>query len=252
LSTAIEDRIGGTFKYAEIRPRSLAPDADSGWKQNGRYHLHTIDLSPSTEELRAHLHRDGVQRKIRRADRENVAIDQGRSERLLQQFYGLLLLTRRRHGLPPQPMVWFRNLIECLGTNLTIHVARIGDRPIASILTLNHKKTLVYKYGCSDERFHNLGGMPRLFWQAIEGAKSDGLKEFDLGRSDEDNPGLVRFKDHLGAARTSIYYWRYPAATHRDAGLQSALRSRLIQNLLPRLPDGLFRLAGEIFYRHAS
>jgi CelD/BcsL family acetyltransferase involved in cellulose biosynthesis len=253
LLSAIGRATAGKFKYAEIRPRGLNLEAEGDWVQESRYHFHTLDLRSSIPELYSGLHKDGVQRKIRRAERERVVLDQGRSDLLLGQFYQLLLLTRRRHRLPPQPLRWFRNLVDCLGSRLTIRVASVDDRPIASILTLTHKHTLVYKYGCSDERFHNLGAMPLLFWRAIQDAKAEGLQEFDLGRSDEANSGLVRFKDHLGANRTSIAYWRFPhEPSSKGRGLSDILNSRLIKNLLPRLPDRLFRLAGEIFYRHAA
>jgi CelD/BcsL family acetyltransferase involved in cellulose biosynthesis len=252
LLSALHERAAARFKYAEIRPRCVGLE-EPDWAQSGQYHFHTLDLRPSLEQLHARLHKDGVQRKIRRAEREQVMLDQGRSDLHVQQFYQLLLLTRRRHRLPPQPLAWFRNVVECLGGRLTIHVARVGIRPIASILTLRHKKTLVYKYGCSDEGFHNLGGMPALFWQAIQQAKAEGLEEFDLGRSDESNPGLVRFKDHLGASSTSIRYWQTPPkAAHQSGGISSALKSPMIQNVFVHLPDRLFRLAGEFFYRHAG
>src|SRR5262249_27737023 len=145
------------------------------------------------------LHPSCVQRKIRRAEREQLTYEAGESNELLKQFYSLLLLTRRRHGLPPHPFAWFCNLRDCLGDAFKIHVASKNHLPIASILTLRHKDTLVYKYGCSDARFHAMGAMPLLFWQAIEGGKALGLGKFDLGRSDVDDQGLITFKNHLGA-----------------------------------------------------
>ena len=57
-------------------------------------------------------------------------------------------------------MSWFRNLLDCLGDQATIHLAYKEKEPVASICTLHFKRTLVYKYGCSDEKAHNLGGMP--------------------------------------------------------------------------------------------
>jgi len=39
---------------------------------------------------------------------------------------------------------------------MKIRVASKDGRPIASILTLSWKDIMVYEYGCSDERFHNL------------------------------------------------------------------------------------------------
>ena len=51
-----------------------------------------------------------------------------------------------------------RNLIACLGDNVKIRVASKDGRPVASILTLRHKRTLVYKYGCSDDHSTIWGG----------------------------------------------------------------------------------------------
>jgi hypothetical protein len=243
----------GRTNFAEIRPRAMDPGSECGLTFAGRYCFHALDLKPNLEELHAHFQKDGMQRKIRRADREGVVMDQGNSELFLDQFYRLLLLTRRRHRLPPQPFSWFRNLSACMGDRLVIYVASLDRRPIAAILTLRFRQTLVYKYGCSDKQFHNIGGMPRLFWQAIQDAKSHHLVELDLGRSDEDNEGLLRFKDHLGAARSPITYWQSSDKPFITADrLGGALKSSFVQKLLASLPDSLYRLAGEVFYRHAG
>jgi hypothetical protein len=252
LLSALRER-ESTVKYAEIRPRCIDADPGPEWTPYTEYQLHAIDLRPRLQELYARLHKDGIQRKIRRAERERVEVADGRSGLLLDQFYTLMLQTRRRHGVPPQPFSWFRNLVDCFGERLTIRVASADNRPIASILTLRHKNAVVYKYGCSDERFHRLGGMPYLFWQAIQQAKSDRLEEFDLGRSEENNPGLIRFKDHLGAQRKSLKYWRFSREHRGDVPkMDSIFHSPAFRVLLTRLPNRLFQLAGRILYRHAG
>src|SRR5262249_427709 len=215
LLTNIEERSAGKFRYAEIRPRSIEPGPPFHVGHYDRFYLHALDLRPSIEELYSRFHKDSVQRKIRRAEREHVELDQGQSEPLLKQFYELLVMTRRRHQLPPQPFAWFHNLAECFGKRLIIYVARLNNQPIASILTLRHKRSVVYKYGCSDIRFHNVGGMAFLFWQAIRQAKAEQLEEFDLGRSEPEGTGLIRFKDNLGAKKTSLNYWRVSSKPSR-------------------------------------
>ena len=244
-------KTAGKLGYTEIRPRfSIELDAQYAFRPYSRYYLHVLELHPDLRELHSRLHKHSMQRKIRRAQREQVVTEQGRSEAILKDFYGLLILTRRRHRLPPQPLAWFRNLVACFGDRLIIRVARVHGRPIASILTLRHKQTMVYKYGCSEARFHNLGGMPLLFWQAIQQAKSEQLREFDLGRSESSNAGLIRFKDHLGASKTSLTYCRSSGRLNKIAG--DILQRSVAQKLLLHLPNSLFRLAGEIFYRHAG
>ena len=243
-------RAASELKYLELRPQTDQLGLPGNFHRYSQCYLHTLDLTPTIDEIYRNLHKDSIQRKIRRSKREGLTLDQGRSDRLLREFYTLQLLTRRRHGLPPQPFAWFRNLADCFGARLTVRVARVGRRPIASILTLRHKQTLVYKYGCSDARFHAMGGMARLFWQAIQDAKSQQLRELDLGRSEESHTGVIRFKERLGARRIGLTYWRWSAEAGNRAGRFS--RSSVPGRVLSRLPDGLFRLAGEVFYRHAG
>src|SRR2546422_2910875 len=59
-------------------------------------------------------------------------------------------------------------------SQLKIRIVSKDGQSIAGILTLSYKRALVYKYGCSDARFHILGGMPLLFWKTIqEGKRSE-------------------------------------------------------------------------------
>ena len=239
------------WKYVEVRPWTSDPRADgnvNGFQATRAYYFHKLDLSPSLGELFRRFHKSCVQRKIRRAEREGLAYEAGASESHLAKFYHLLRLTRRRHGVPPQSLAWFRNLIDCLGEKVTIHIASKDGQPISSILTLSFKKTIVYKYGCSDAQYHSLGGMPFLFWRTIQEAKKMALEEFDLGRSDPGNSGLVTFKDHLGASRSTLTYYRCPASRARLAAdgwkLQTAKR------VLAYMPDPVLSLAGRFLYKH--
>ena len=47
--------------------------------------------------------------------------------------------------------------------------------------------------------------MAFLFWSAIQEAKNSGLEEFEMGRSDISNPGLISFKEHWAqSVRNSV------------------------------------------------
>jgi CelD/BcsL family acetyltransferase involved in cellulose biosynthesis len=237
------------WKYIEIRPLFLQPGSQTGLTISDAYSVHSLDLRKSARELFHNFHKDCVQRKIRRAEREKLHYEEGASEALLQQFYQLLAITRRRQGLPPQPLSWFRQLLAAFGGNLKIRVAIKDTLPIASILTLDHRKTMVYKYGCSDARFHKDGGMALLFWNAIQEAKERGFEHFEMGRSDKDNLGLISFKEHWGAVGTDVSYWKYarrPGIT-TDSWKKSALR-----HLVPVTPDSILRAVGRLLYRHVG
>ena len=260
------------WRYVEIRPtkrmtfhdtaKHSLMERDSPCEQRGSsdnrfacdftkyeaYTLHNIDLRIDLATLFTNLHKSCIRRKIRRADREGLEYEAGRSDFNLAAFYSLLVLARRRRGLPPQPMTWFRNLKECFGEDLTIHIASKNGQPIAGILTLQHKTTLVYKYGCSDAAFHSLGAMPMLFWKVIQDGKDRGADVFDLGRSDLDNPGLIAFKQHLGASCSELTYFRLG---HNQSYVSTAsVPWRIANTIFTRMPGRLAQIAGGVLYRH--
>jgi CelD/BcsL family acetyltransferase involved in cellulose biosynthesis len=237
------------WKYFELRPilHTLDEQQRIGISQN--YHLHRLDLRPSLQTLYKQFHKDSVQRKIRRAEREGLRYEEGNSETLLQHFYKLMIMTRKRQGLPPQPLRWFRAVLGCMGTNAQIRVAWKGETPIASILTLRTPRTLVYKYGCSDRRFSNLGGTALLFWNAIRRAKAEGLEELDFGRSDIANTGLITFKEHWGAERRAVNYWRYPV---KAASSNPESLIKYAKQLISISPDRVLVMLGNLFYPHVG
>lgn len=237
------------WRYIELRPATiLAPS--SPFNASERFTLHTIDLRPPLDAIYTGLHHSCIRRKIKKAEREELTYETGRSDDLLRRFRHLLLLTRRRHQLPPQPASWFSNIARLLGDDVTIHLLSKGDTPVSSILTLRHKDVLTYKYGCSDSAFSSLGGTPLLFWNAIQLAKADGIEYFDLGRSDSEDPGLIAFKDHLGARSSELVYLRSPAPSQPSSAFLPPKVKAFAQQTLIRLPDPLFSGLGQLLYRH--
>jgi hypothetical protein len=237
----------GKWKYAEIRPTAFQPGEQTGLHRSVEYSLHRLDLRVSTSQLFANFHKNCVQRKIRRAEREKLQYEEGSSENLLKKFYTLLLATRRRQCLPPQPLSWFRALIHAFGDDLKIRIASKYDLPIASILTLSHQKSMIYKYGCSDARFHRLGGMALLFWNTIQEAKEKCIEELEMGRSENNNPGLISFKEHWGAVGKSLSYWGYPYSSHMTL---SSWDKAILRQVVPVSPDAFLSTAGKLLYRH--
>jgi hypothetical protein len=236
------------WRYIEIRPTTPVTTCCTLFETSTTFYFHKLDLCPSLDDILRRFHKDCVQRKIRRAARERLLYEEGTSDYLLNKFYRLLLMTRRRHWLPPQPADWFRNLIAYLGEGVKIRVASKNGQPIASILTLRCRNVLVYKYGCSDQRFNTMGGMQLLLWNAIREAKESNLLEFDLGRSDCDASGLVAFKERWGATRTELAYLRYPLGSSR--GILPAGQELLRKHLWSHAPSAVLATAGRVLYKH--
>lgn len=239
-------------RYIELRPLDLQAAKflpHAGFEISGRFYHHRLDLRPGRAALHDHFHKDCVLRKIRRAEREGLEYRDGRSQELLKDFYSLLLRTRRRHRLVPQPFAWFKNLSSCLGDSMRVRAAYRKSKPVAAIITLTERNRMVYKYGCSDERFSALGGTQMIFWEAIREACNRNMAELDLGRTECDNAGLIAFKERWGAVRSELAYWRRPPTRSlvEEANSWSFLRS-----VLANVPLRALQLAGTILYRHVG
>jgi lipid II:glycine glycyltransferase (peptidoglycan interpeptide bridge formation enzyme) len=237
-------------KYAEIRPIERSPLRNTGFHETQQFFLHNLDLRPSLPDLFRSFHKDSIQRKIQRAGRDRLRLEEGRDEALLESFYRLLLVTRRHHSVPPPPRNWFANLIHCFGHQLTIRVAYKETTAIAAILTLSYGDTLVYKYGGSEPRFHALGGIQALFWQGIQEAKDQGLQRFDLGRTEADNQGLVTFKDRWGTTRVTINYFRYAFKASMIA--RPTWGVPIARLIFSHMPTKVLSAAGKLLYRHVG
>ncbi len=245
LDFAQRNAVQNGARYVELRPTlTFLESASAPWHPAARFCLHRLSLDLSEEALFGRLHKTCLQNKIRRAGREHLTLEQGRSLIHLRVFYRLLVQLRRRHGVPPQPFAWFRNLASAMGDSLEISIANYNARPVAAILTMDCNRTVTYKYGASDPVWNQLGGMPFLFWNAIQQAHRKGQQLLDLGRSDLDNPGLLQFKDRLGAVRHRLTYWR---PTGSSAIAPSPKRAKAI---VSHLPDFALRACGTLLYRH--
>jgi len=234
LESALEQE---KWKYLQLRPVNAIPglgEGETGWRPAEDFFFHSLDLRPDLNDIFKGLNKDSAQRRIQRAERGGLVEKCGRSEDLLRDFYSLFLLTRRRQRVPPTPFAWFYNLVCDLGEALEIRVAYKAELPIAAILTLRFRDILYYKYGCSNVKFNNYGATPWLFWRAIGSAKSKGITEFDLGRTDQKDRGLLAFKSRWDAHPKRLVYWQCPyTQNQKSAGNFGGMLAKSIFSLLP-------------------
>jgi CelD/BcsL family acetyltransferase involved in cellulose biosynthesis len=256
ITTAVEAEVRrGLWRYMETRSVRPLEIATALHPTTVPYTFHQLDLAPDIQTLFRNCHKNSTQRKILRAEREGLRYCEGSSEKLLDDFYRLLTITRRRHQRPPQPRKWFLNLIECFGDDLKIRVAQQGDRPVAAILTIRHKDTMTYKYGGSDTEFNALGGVHLLLWRTIQESKRAGMRWLDFGRSDADQPGLITFKSRWGAKQSELTYSRFSRSADAGHAFEASAanwKSRASGFLLSLMPPDLLSLAGRALYRHVG
>jgi len=235
------------WKHLEIRgDRWFQSTSGSATKFYG----HTLDFRRGLEEI-AHRFDSQVRRAIRKAERSNVSTVVTRDRQAIGDFYRLHVKTRRRHGLPPQPASFFRNIYQHIikpGLGFIV-LARRGPRPIAAAVFFSFGKNAVYKYGASDKRFQEFRANNLVMWQGIQLLARKGVEKLHFGRTDCENAGLRRFKLSWNTQEETIDYFRVdpsgrPCLTpvRPDNGLH--------KQIFGRLPLLFNRLAGSILYSH--
>jgi hypothetical protein len=214
------------------------------------FYGHTLRLGGNDEDLLARF-KSSVRRALRKAERGGLEIEIARTREAILSFYELHGQTRKRHGLPPQPVSFFLNIYEEVikpGSGF-VALASNESGPVAGAVFFHFGKKAVYKFGASDERLQELRGNNLIMWEAIRFLARHGIETLDFGRTSLQNDGLRRFKLTWGTEEQVIQYLRFDAAAGawvrgRDnaSGFHSAV--------FGRLPLALNRLAGTLIYPH--
>ena len=235
------------WKYLELRGQGTAPKSAS---PSVTFRRHTLDLRDGPEELLAGT-TGAVRRAIRKAGANGLRVQIKRGRDAMVEFYRLHCQTRRRHGIPPQPLSFFLNIHrEVIEAGLGfVVVAELESRPVAAAVFFHLEKNAIYKFGASDETRQELRGNNLVMWEGIRFLAENGFESLDFGRTSLGNEGLRRFKLGWGTTEETIEYFKFdPAAgawlTDRDksSGFHTALFSRL--------PLTVNRLAGTLLYPH--
>ena len=216
------------------------------------YCTHTLSLGRDPESLFKTFHKSCIQRGIRKAEKENLEVTEGKDQADLEAFYRLHLLTRKKHGVPIQPFRFFRNLWDALASRnmLTLLLARHKGGCVAAMIVLWFKGVAYYKFGASDDRFEHTRANQLLMWTAIVMACARGCALFDFGRTSLGNAGLAEYKSRWGGVEAPLYHARFPCNRRVEALDERSRKHGVAKRVLTHMPAALIRLSGELFYRH--
>ena len=221
-----------------------------------RFYLgHTLDLSKREESIFSSL-RDSTRRNIKKAKNQGVEIKISRGAAGVSEFYKLNCMTRRQHGLPPQPYHFFQKVYDHIisrGLGF-VALASHGGRNIAGAVFLHFGGEGIYKYGASDMKFQDLRANNLVMWEAIRWLSNNGYKNFRFGRTELENEGLRQFKNGWGTDEYLISYFKYDVnrevclSDNKDS--ERTTRNIFSKRLSKRMPIPILNLAGSLLYRH--
>jgi lipid II:glycine glycyltransferase (peptidoglycan interpeptide bridge formation enzyme) len=235
-----------------IEIRGAVP-ANPAWNEQTSYVRHMIDLRQGLDRVSKSLDRRTIQYSIRKAEKSGVTIEEPSFREGINEFYRLHLLTRAKHGVPSQPLRFFRDLLERLEPYATpsILLARHGHSAIAAGLFIEFNGTVYFKYSASDPDYLTSKTPNHLLtWHAIQSACMRGLERFDFGRSGLSNDGLCRYKRAWGACESALPYSYYPDQSTPATAGETGVTYELLTSLWRKLPRPLQDRVGPLLYRY--
>jgi hypothetical protein len=211
---------------------------------------HTLDLSGGEEKIFSSL-RDSTRRNIKKATAQRVVAKISIDLEGIKEFFGLNCITRRRHGLPPQPYHFFQKVYDHViskGHGFIVLASYSGHK-IAGAVYFHFGDKGIYKYGASDLKFQDLRANNLVMWEGIRWFCNNGYKNFCFGRTELENEGLRQFKNGWGSEEHQIRYFKYSLA--KEAFIPDKTKGAPIYtSFFRQLPMPALNVIGSWLYRH--
>ena len=236
------------WKYIEWRDGQNFPEES---QPSAIYYDHTLDLTKNEKQLLARF-RDSTKRNIKKAKKMGVKVDIMNSMEGVTSFYKLNCITRKDHGLPSQPLRFFKSVFQHVISEGLGHIvlASYEKKIIAGAIYFHFGKRALYKYGASYSRNQRLRPNNIVMWKAIKCYAEKEFETFSFGRTEPEHAGLLQFKRGWGTREHTIQYYRYDLT--KAMFLQTGKGIKSSYCFLKKLPLPLLNLAGSLLYKHVG
>ncbi len=236
------------LKYVEFRSSDTKFPFDAQEYMTDLRHI--LFLNKKEDEL-FKAFSENNRRNIKKASKSNVKVDVHNNTNGLNAFYDMFCVTRKKHGLPPQPFSFFQNIFDIIiqpGLG-DIILAEHDNKFIAGAVYFKVGKKVLYKYGASYPEFNDLRGNNAVMWFAIKKYLNEKYEEFDFGKTEALHEGLRKFKLGWNTVEKFIF------TTHFDLDkgeyLSVSTKTEGFHNkIFVNLPIQALKLIGGLLYKH--
>jgi CelD/BcsL family acetyltransferase involved in cellulose biosynthesis len=192
-----------------------------------------------------------TRRNIRNSLGKGVTVEISTDSDAIKEFCRLNQLTRKAHGVPPQPYHFFRRTYDHVISkgHGFVALARYRNLVVAASIFFRFGKNVIYKFGASDARWHYLRPNNLVMWEAIRSCCDTGCAEISFGRTDLGHEGLRRYKTGWGAKERRVEYHRFSFDSATFDSRRPAFHSTR-SAIFTRMPLPLLRAIGALAYRH--
>ncbi len=240
-------------KAVEIRTqRDLNPLSDQRFTTVSYFVTAILMLDPNPDIVWQRFPGNNVRTEVRQAIKKGVEVRLGGdSEKDIKSFYKVFVQTRSRHGVPPQPYKFFRNLWKHMWpNNMDVYLAYKNGKVIGGLISLSFGEMICTPYLGSDFAYRGDRVHQALFWKSIENGCLKGFKIFDFCRTPKNSESQRFFKRRWNTYEVDLDYMYYPQVKGTAATLEETAKYRIMQSMVRRMPKFAVIWLGNLLYRH--
>jgi hypothetical protein len=236
-------------KWKAVEFRGIPPIAVSA---PATFFGHELDLSASVEQLFSNCD-SSVRRAVRKAERSGVTVGIERSRGAIQEYFRLHCLTRKKHGVPPQPFRFFEQIyLHIIESGLGfVALGKLAGRVLAGAIFFNYGQKALYKFGASDPAADHFRPSNLVMWGAIRHLAQQGSESLCFGRTSLHQEGLRKYKLGWGAKEKEIRYLQIKANS-KGYDVAPVEQGRESNRLFSRLPLPVLKQIGVWAYPHVG
>ena len=201
--------------FVRVRPQIIessdnrAMFADLGLKPAPMYlsveFAGVLDITKTEEQILAGASQ-GLRRKIRKAQKNNITVSTSTDPKDIHEFYEIQLQTAARHKFVEFSESFLRKQFEAFAKYdaVKLYTAKLGDEILAQNFIIFYGHEAAYHYGVSTELGTKYSGAPLLHLAAMKDARERGIERYNFwGITAEDDVnhrfyGVSQFKRSFG------------------------------------------------------
>ena len=180
---------------------------------------------------------------IRQGLKNDLELERVNKNPNIEEFYRLDLMTRKRTGFLPPPIMLYKKMWEILHPKgyLELFNIKYNSTTIASALFLLFNKKIICACATSDTQNLKLRPNNLLLWKVLEWAYENNYETLDLGMTLIDGEGLIFFKKSFNTNDTLYGHQYYPDSA---ISFENTAVNKLGRISIKLIPIGLMKYAG--------
>ncbi len=220
-----------------------------GWRvEEGVYAGFARDLAADDDaELLAIPRKQRAE--VRKALESGLTVTTGSDAAERRDHYRIYATSVRNLGTPVFPKSLFDVVLDAFGDEADVLTIRDGGQPVASVLSLYWRGTVMPYWGGGTADARRLRANELMYFALMRHARAKGCARFDFGRS-KVGTGPFAYKKNWGFEPQPLVYarWLAPGETPRDTNPNSA-KYRLQVDLWKKLPLWVANRIGPLIAR---